>query len=35
VNPEFTLYSFDYSDAAYVRGLPFIPNLGIEARIRR
>lgn len=35
VNPEFTLYNFDYSDAAYVRGLPFIPNLGIEARIRR
>ena len=32
VNPEFTLYNYDYSDYAYVRGLPFIPNIGIEAR---
>ncbi len=30
VNPEFTIYSYDYSDFAYVRGLPFIPNIGIE-----
>ena len=35
VNPEITLYNYDYSQYAYVRGLPFIPNLGIEARIRR
>jgi TonB family protein len=35
VNPEFTLYNYDFSESAYVRGLPFIPNLGLEARIRR
>lgn len=32
VNPEFTLYNYDYSEYAYVRGLPFIPNVGFEAR---
>jgi TonB family protein len=32
VNPEFTNYAYDYSEYAYVRGLPFIPNLGIEAK---
>jgi len=32
VNPEFTIYNYDYSEYAYVRGLPFIPNIGIEAR---
>ncbi len=32
VNPEFTLYAYDYSEYAYVRGLPFIPNIGIELR---
>lgn len=32
VNPEFTQYSYDYRDSAYVRGLPFIPNLGVEAK---
>ncbi|MBN2799029.1 MAG: TonB family protein [Deltaproteobacteria bacterium] len=31
VNPEFTLYDYDYSHTAYVRGLPFIPNVGFEA----
>ncbi len=35
VNPEFTVYNYDYSDYAYVRGLPFIPNIGIEAKVRR
>jgi hypothetical protein len=35
VNPEFTNYAFDYSEFAYVRGLPFIPNLGLEAKVRR
>ncbi len=30
VNPETTIYNYDYSEYAYVRGLPFIPNLGIE-----
>lgn len=32
VNPEFEIYNYDYSDFAYVRGLPFIPNIGLEAR---
>ncbi len=32
VNPELTVYSYDYSDWAYVRGIPTIPNVGIEAR---
>jgi TonB family protein len=32
VNPEFTLYNYDFTESAYVRGLPFIPNLGIEAK---
>lgn len=35
VNPEFTVYNYDYSDFAYVRGLPFIPNIGFEAKVRR
>lgn len=32
VNPEFVTYAYDYSESAYVRGLPFIPNVGLEAR---
>lgn len=32
VNPEFTTYNYDFTRSAYVRGLPFIPNVGIEAR---
>jgi len=32
VNPEFTIYDYDYSEHAYIRGLPFIPNVGIEAK---
>ncbi len=32
INPEFTAYNYDYSERAYVRGLPFIPNLGLEAK---
>ena len=32
VNPEFELYNYDYTDFAYVRGLPFIPNVGLEAK---
>ncbi|HMV65313.1 MAG TPA: TonB family protein, partial [Myxococcota bacterium] len=34
VNPETTIYNYDYSQWAYVRGLPFIPNLGFEAKFR-
>ena len=29
VNPEFELYNYDYTDFAYVRGFPFVPNLGL------
>ena len=32
INPEATVYNYDYSQAALVRGLPFIPNLGFEVR---
>lgn len=32
VNPEFRLYNYDYSDSAFVRGLPLIPNIGLEAK---
>lgn len=32
VNPEFTIYNYDYTEYAYVRGLPFIPNVGLEAK---
>ena len=34
VNPEQTVYNYDYSQWAYVRGLPFIPNIGLEARFK-
>ncbi len=34
VNPEFVLYNYDYTEWAYVRGLPFIPNLGFDANLR-
>ena len=33
VNPEFRVYNYDFTESAFVRGLPFIPNLGLEARI--
>ena len=32
VNPEFAVYNYDFSEFAYVRGLPFIPNIGLEAK---
>ncbi|MBW1877118.1 MAG: TonB family protein, partial [Deltaproteobacteria bacterium] len=32
VNPEFTIYNYDYTDYAYIRGIPFIPNIGVEAK---
>lgn len=34
VNPEFTVYNYDYTEHTYVRGLPFIPNIGVEAKFR-
>ncbi len=33
-NPELVRYNYDYTEWAYVRGLPFIPNLGFDANIR-
>jgi TonB family protein len=31
-NPEFVQYNYDYTEYTYVSGLPFIPNLGLEAK---
>ena len=31
-NPEYVIYSYDYTDWRYMRGLPFIPSPGFEAR---
>lgn len=33
VNPEFRVYNYDFTESAFIRGLPFIPNIGLEARI--
>jgi hypothetical protein len=33
-NPEFVRYNYDYTEWAYVRSLPFIPNVGIDANWR-
>ncbi len=33
VNSEFTTYNYDYTEVAYVRGLPFIPNIGFEVML--
>jgi hypothetical protein len=33
VNSEFSIYNYDYTEVAYVRGLPFIPNLGFEVSL--
>lgn len=32
VNPEFEVYNYDYTEKAYIRGLPFIPSPGFEAK---
>lgn len=32
VNPEFELYNYDYTEKTYLRGLPFIPSPGFEAK---
>lgn len=32
VNPEFEVYNYDYTESTYIRGLPFIPSPGFEAR---
>ncbi|MCB9777402.1 MAG: TonB family protein [Alphaproteobacteria bacterium] len=33
-NPEFTQDNYDYTESAYIRGLPFIPSPGFEAEFR-
>lgn len=30
-NPEFVVYNYDYTQSAYIRGLPFIPSPGFQA----
>ncbi len=32
VNPEFEVYNYDYTERTYVRGLPFLPSPGFEAK---
>ncbi len=32
-NPEFVTYNYDYSESAYVNGLPIIPSIGIKGGI--
>lgn len=29
-NPEFPMYSYDYSQTQYINGIPFLPSLGIK-----
>ncbi|MFZ5477141.1 MAG: TonB family protein [Myxococcota bacterium] len=31
-NPEFEVYNYDYTEKAYISGLPFIPSPGFEAK---
>ncbi len=31
-NPEYVVYNYDYSEQAWIRGLPFVPSPGFEAR---
>lgn len=33
-NPEFELYNYDYTEKSYIKGLPFIPSPGFEARFQ-
>ena len=33
LNPEFVTYNYDYTETAYVKGLPFIPNPGIDLEV--
>ncbi len=32
-NPEMIIYNYDYTESAYVQGLPFIPCFGLEAEL--
>lgn len=32
INPEFVQYNYDYTESRYIRGLPFIPSPGFQAR---
>ncbi|MBK9645088.1 MAG: TonB family protein [Deltaproteobacteria bacterium] len=33
VNPEFVQYNYDYTESAYIRGLPFIPSPGVNIEV--
>jgi TonB family protein len=33
INPEGVRYSYDYTESTFVKGLPFIPSPGFEARV--
>jgi hypothetical protein len=32
-NPESLEYNYDYTDTAYIRGLPFLPSPGVRAEV--
>ena len=32
-NPEFILYNYDYTDSAYINGLPTLPSIGFQAEV--
>jgi TonB family protein len=32
-NPEAANYNYDYTDSSYIRGLPFIPSVGLRAEV--
>ena len=32
-NPEGVQYNYDYTEEAYVRGLPFLPSIGLRAEV--
>ena len=32
-NPEGVQYNYDYTEEAYVRGLPFLPSFGLRAEV--
>ena len=32
-NPESREYNYDYSETAYIRGLPFLPSIGVRAEV--
>ena len=33
VNPEFTLYNYDYTESAVIAGLPIFPSVGFQLEV--